>query len=429
MLKCDLCGADAQRPDLTAHAADVLSRLVNKGFGRPRLEITDAVLKNKAAFESTAHSKWNSSFDDWLFCHQCTAKVADFKNVRRAGVVFLVLGLLVIAVTLVMSWPSPNIILIIVGAVCCLIAVGALSKPAPQESAPARDFKADLESLRNIKITPAMIEFAKQELRKEVPNLLVQLQDSRPDKRASAARILGEASDAGKSVVSALTTALEDSDFRVQTNAAVSLNKLRPDWTKSVNAEVMAPKLASAIIENKHALDYDTRLSVIDAIEKMDSVRGEGLRMLLKFEQDIDSAVKESAIGKSLGFDPQSLDMKDKLTLLLGQMAQNTKPASQDSESPFKHVTGQSLFYRCPSCNVLLKKRSVEGIADAVGTTSCSECKASFPYDDVYYKGIYDVPEVEGKCPSCAAVLRGPTDDLLGKSCPSCGEVLPASAG
>jgi hypothetical protein len=97
-------------------------------------------------------------------------------------------------------------------------------------------------------------------------------------------------------------------------------------------------------------------------------------------------------------------------------------------ESTFKHITGRSLFYRCPKCNVLLQKRSVEGIENAVGFTSCSMCNASFSYADVYHKGLYDVPEVEGKCSHCAAVLRGPANDLLGKTCPSCGTLLPSTA-
>ncbi|MGH9871843.1 MAG: HEAT repeat domain-containing protein [Pyrinomonadaceae bacterium] len=427
MLKCDLCGFEAERQNLIAHAADELTRLLKRGFEKGRLETNAGAAKlvqNKEAFEANGQRKWNASFEDWLLCHTCSEKARTFKNMQRAAIVVGLLGLLSIGVFFVIGH---SLLFLVVG-VLCLCVAGGLAMRTTSEVTRKRTWEEELESLRNVKITPELIAFAQEELRKEVPNLLVQLNDERSDKRASAARILGNAGDPSNSVVNALIHALEDPDFQVQTNAAASLNDLRPDWTKSVNAEVMAPKLAAAIIDNKHTIDHETRFKVIDAIEKMDAARGEGLRILAQFEQGIDSAVKQSALGQSLGLDPQALDMKDKLTLLLGQMTQDTKQASEGTASPFKHITGKSLFYRCPSCNVLLRKRSVEGIADAVGTTSCNQCNASFPYGDVYYKGMYDVTEVEGACPSCAAVLRGPTDDLLGKPCPSCNTMLPSSA-
>lgn len=109
--------------------------------------------------------------------------------------------------------------------------------------------------------------------------------------------------------------------------------------------------------------------------------------------------------------------------------ADTTQLTTTHSNSAFKTVTGRTLFYRCPDCNVLLRKRSVEGIENAEGFTSCSECGSSFPYGDVYYKGLYDIDEVEGRCPHCDAHLRGPTNDLLGKPCPACDKPLPATAG
>lgn len=428
MQRCDLCGLENEPHDLSVHSAEKLRGLVKSGFKRGVLEMQNSAgaetLRNKEAFDKTARSKWNLE-DDWLLCGACSQEIRKFKNLRRAAAVIAVLGFAVIGLAI---YASVNVVLIVLGAILLTVAGGLAAATVTQPPTEQKSWEEQLESLRNVKVTPAMIEYAKAELRKEVPNLLVQLQDTRPEKRASAAEILGTAGDNSKSVVSALINALNDADFRVQTNAAVSLNELKPDWTKSVDATTMAPKLASAIIDNKHALDHKKRRGVIDAIEKMDSARGAGLRMLLEFEQGIDSAVKQSAMGQSLNLEPQSLNMEDKLTLLLSQMGQDSKQTVSVSDSPFAHVTGKSLFYRCPSCNVLLRKRSVEGLPDAIGTTSCSECKASFSYSDVYYDGRYDVPEVEGKCPTCAAALRGPADDLLGKPCPSCNAMLPAKA-
>ncbi|MCI0606861.1 hypothetical protein L0156_28085 [bacterium] len=90
-----------------------------------------------------------------------------------------------------------------------------------------------------------------------------------------------------------------------------------------------------------------------------------------------------------------------------------------------KKVEGRSLFYRCPNCCINLKKRSVEGIPDAIGFTSCNICGASFSYAEVYYEGKYDLPEVEGPCPHCSTPLRGPEAELIGQPCPSCGQVIP----
>ena len=428
MQKCDVCGVEAERESLTARSVNDLVPMVKKGFQADKLEVASTIgdaLRNKAAFEKTQQPKWNASSDDWLLCLECSMKVQDYKNMRRGGVALLILGVVVMATSFIFNWPHPNIVLLVIGSAVFLVGSGLLSKSNTQSTAT----KVDLESLKDIKITPEMIEWARQELRAEVPNVLIQLQDSSSEKRASAARILGEAGDASNVVISALINALDDSDFRVLVNAAVSLDKLRPEWTKSVDGGKYATKLAAAIIDNKHRLEFETRMKVIDVVEKMDPPRGEGLRMLAQFEHGIDSAVKQSAVGQSLGLDPSALNMEDKLTLLLSQMGQDSKQTvSVSNDSPFSHVTGKSLFYRCPSCNVLLRKRSVEGIADAVGTTSCSECNASFNYGDVYYKGLYDIAEVEGKCPSCNAVLRGPTDDLLGKPCPSCNAMLPSTA-
>lgn len=425
MLNCDLCGLETERHDLDAYTTDIMKRLVRRGFEKGQLTVKDGLLQNAEAFKANAQPKGNTSADDWLLCHTCAGKVRMFKNKRRAAVVLGLLGFLTIAAYFVIG---PSLVFLVMGVICLLVA-GALAMPPGSETPKKRTWEEELESLRNVKVTPELLAYAQAELRKEVPNLLAQLNDERPDKRASAARILGTAGDTSNVVVDALLKALDDSDSRVQVHAAASLNTLRPDWTKSVNAEVMAQKLASGVIDNKQTIEYETRLKAIEAVERMDKVRGEGLRMLAEFEHGIDSAVKESTLGQGLGLNPQSLNMEDKLTLLLSQLGQDSKQTvSVSNDSPFAHVTGKSLFYRCPSCNVLLRKRSVEGIADAVGTTSCSECNASFPYGDVYYKGLYDVAEVEGKCPSCNAVLRGPGDDLLGKPCPSCNATLPATA-
>jgi len=100
---------------------------------------------------------------------------------------------------------------------------------------------------------------------------------------------------------------------------------------------------------------------------------------------------------------------------------------SEGAHGTLRRVAGHSLFYKCPGCGVTLRKRDVEGVATALGWTSCSECAASFSYADVYYHGKYDIAEVEGACFVCGASLRGPEAELSGKPCPSCGVLLPTT--
>lgn len=89
-----------------------------------------------------------------------------------------------------------------------------------------------------------------------------------------------------------------------------------------------------------------------------------------------------------------------------------------------KRVTGKSLFWGCPECKAILQKKSELDLAEAVGFVSCGRCGASFSYAAVY-GGQYDLDEVEGPCPSCGRLLRGPAKELLGKPCPACGKALP----
>lgn len=113
---------------------------------------------------------------------------------------------------------------------------------------------------------------------------------------------------------------------------------------------------------------------------------------------------------------------------VLAALRASVAAPNDSAHGTLRRVTGHSLFYKCPGCGVTLRKRDVEGVATALGWTSCSECAASFSYADVYYHGKYDVPEVEGACFACGASLRGPEADLAGKPCPSCGVMLPVAS-
>ena len=94
-----------------------------------------------------------------------------------------------------------------------------------------------------------------------------------------------------------------------------------------------------------------------------------------------------------------------------------------------KTLPGPSLFWRCPNCSAILKKRQLQGLSDdaqITGVVTCGGCQRTYSYKDVY-GGRFDLPEVELLCPHCSTHLRGPRDDLLGKPCPSCKKPLPLS--
>lgn len=159
---------------------------------------------------------------------------------------------------------------------------------------------------------------------------------------------------------------------------------------------------------------------VVDALETYLAQRREGtagLQEKLRSLGITDAPTVEMMMGKSLRGIPE---IQSVLTALRASL-----PAPAVARGVLRRVVGPTMFYRCPSCGTTLRKRSLAGIPDAVGFTTCSACQSSFSYADVYQFGRYDVPEVEGNCAGCGAVLRGPSAELAGKPCPSCGAQLP----
>lgn len=189
----------------------------------------------------------------------------------------------------------------------------------------------------DVKVTPAMIQYALQELQKEVPQLVVQLKDTDPHRRATAAEILGNAGVALKDVIHGLTDALHDSDGVVQVHAAVSLDILMPQWTDGMQHQALAPKLAAAVIDNKTRLDHKKRIAAAKIIQKLDPARGQALLALTQFESDVNGALaaKLGVSEKEL----QQVDMKDKLPFSLSasssaETAETNKLETGNEERP-----------------------------------------------------------------------------------------------
>ena len=91
---------------------------------------------------------------------------------------------------------------------------------------------------------------------------------------------------------------------------------------------------------------------------------------------------------------------------------------------------GPSRFWRCPKCRSIIQKPQASDPfagtgAMVVGSVTCGSCGASLPRGDIY-GGKYDLPEVRLNCPHCGVLLQGPGEDLLGKPCPGCSQILPS---
>ena len=108
---------------------------------------------------------------------------------------------------------------------------------------------------------------------------------------------------------------------------------------------------------------------------------------------------------------------------LEGQPAQDERTV--DETANVEELPGPSDYWRCAGCERIIKKaRKVPPGTTVVGRVKCGGCGKAYSASDVY-GGLYDLPEVKLNCPKCSALLRGPGEDLLGKPCPSCNEVLP----
>jgi hypothetical protein len=85
--------------------------------------------------------------------------------------------------------------------------------------------------------------------------------------------------------------------------------------------------------------------------------------------------------------------------------------------------------WRCPHCKQRNPKqpefsnRSLEELRGKWVT--CSHCRAPIELNIIYFTRLYDIYEMETICPHCYTDLQGPAEEIFGKPCFNCGEIVP----
>lgn len=247
-----------------------------------------------------------------------------------------------------------------------------------------------------------------------------------------------------------LTIALKDKDpyiFQTATNALFDLGILSVDHvsprinSNNKRIRLSAVKILGNICDEKAfeylvmaAKDHDreVRKAADDCIVSLFFSRKLNMNMNIRILPKITKIIMYDLVTDIFHLLSEKLKpQKDKNAELKAyNKLEDKKPASVGK----RIEKSQSVYWRCPHCRGILKKGGLDIMEDLRraggqfmgGTATCTGCQGTVSQKDVY-DGKYDVPTYQIFCPNCNEDLIGAEEMLSGKSCPTCGNMLPMS--